>query len=156
MPRRRVARKREVAPDAVYQSRLVSKFINIMMWDGKRSTAAQQFYRAMEAISQQVPSSPMSVFRQAIENVKPAVETKSRRVGGANYQVPVEVRPERRTTLAVRWIISFARDRKAKAFHHRLAAELIDASNNQGGAIKKKEDTHKMAEANKAFSHYRW
>lgn len=156
MPRRKVARKREAAPDAVYQSRLVGKFINTIMYEGKKSTAAASFYRAMEEISKRVATSPMNVFRQAIENVKPAVETKSRRVGGANYQVPVEVRPERRATLAVRWIISYARERKGKPFHMRLADEIIDASNNQGGAFKKKEDTHKMAEANKAFSHYKW
>lgn len=156
MPRRRVAKKRDVIPDPVYQSRLVSKFINMIMHDGKKSIASKQFYLAMEEISKRQPSSPMSVFRQAVENIKPAVETKSRRVGGANYQVPIEVRPDRRTTLALRWIISFARSRKAEAFHMRLASELIDASNNLGGAYKKKEDIHKMAEANKAFSHYKW
>jgi small subunit ribosomal protein S7 len=156
MPRRRVARKREGAPDAVYQSRLVAKFINAMMSDGKKSTASKSFYDAMEDIAKRLPASPIAVFRQAIENVKPAVETKSRRVGGANYQVPIEVRPDRRTTLAIRWIIEFSQKRKGKAFARRLADELIEASNNQGGAIKKREDTHKMAEANKAFAHYKW
>jgi len=156
MPRRKVARKREVAPDAIYQSRLVSKFINAMLVDGKKSTAARSFYDAMETIGKRLPAAPLSIFRQAIENTKPLVETKSRRVGGANYQVPIEVRAERRTTLATRWIVSYARARKGKAFASRLADELIDASNNQGGAIKKKEDTHKMAEANKAFAHYKW
>lgn len=156
MPRRKVARKREVAPDPIYQSRLVTKFINTLMYDGKKSTAERSFFKAMEEISKRVPASPMAVFRQAIENVKPLVETKSRRVGGANYQVPIEVRPERRTTLAVRWIIEFARGRSGKPMHLCLADEIIDAYNNQGGAIKRKEDTHKMAEANKAFAHYRW
>jgi small subunit ribosomal protein S7 len=156
MPRRKVTRRREALPDAVYQSRLVSKFINALMYDGKKSTASNSFYGAMEEISKRVPTAPLSVFRQAIENAKPAVETKSRRVGGANYQVPIEVRPERRTTLAIRWITTFARSRKGKSLSRRLADELLDASNNQGGAIKKKEDTHKMAEANKAFAHYKW
>ncbi|RMH55772.1 MAG: 30S ribosomal protein S7 [Candidatus Hydrogenedentota bacterium] len=158
MPRRRVAKKREIQPDAVYQSRLVAKFINCMTWDGKKSTAAKQFYKAMEEIAKKVPQSPMAVFRQAVENAKPLVETKSRRVGGANYQVPVEVRPERRSALATRWLINFARARKGKAFYLRLADEILDAANNnpQCGTIKKKEETHRMAEANKAFAHYRW
>ncbi len=156
MPRRKVAKKREALPDAIYQSRLVSKFVNAMMTAGKKSTAARQFYGAMEEISKRVPQAPLAVFRSAIENVKPLVETKSRRVGGAHDQVPIEVRPERRTTLATRWIVGYARSRKGKAFSSRLADEIIDASNNQGGAFKKKEDTHKMAEANKAFAHYKW
>jgi len=156
MPRRKVAKKREIPSDPIYQSKLVSKFVNILTLDGKKSTASRAFYTAMEEISKRLPAAPLSVFRQAIENTKPLVETKSRRVGGANYQVPIEVRPERRATLATRWIISYARARKGKSLSSRLADELIDAFNNQGGAIKKKEDTHKMAEANKAFAHYKW
>lgn len=157
MPRRREAKKREIKPDPVYQSTLVSKFINLMMSDGKKSSAAKQFYKAMEEISSRTPNAPMAVFRQAVENVKPLVETKSRRVGGANYQVPIEVRQERRQTLAIRWLVSFARQRRSnKPFSQALADEFIDAFNNQGGAIKKREDTHRMADANKAFAHYRW
>ncbi|OIO31460.1 MAG: 30S ribosomal protein S7 [Candidatus Hydrogenedentes bacterium CG07_land_8_20_14_0_80_42_17] len=156
MPRRKVARRREAAPDPIYQSRLVSKFVNGMMRDGKKSTALSHFYSAMEELSKKGPAAPLQVFRQAIENVKPVIETRSRRVGGANYQVPIEVRPERKTALAIRWIIEFARSKKGKAFSKSLAEELLEASNNQGGAIKRKEDTHKMAEANKAFAHYKW
>ncbi len=156
MPRRKVAKKREVAPDSIYQSRLVAKFINALMSHGKKSTAAGCFYGAMELINKKTGQQPLGIFRQAVENVKPQVETKSRRVGGANYQVPIEVRQDRRTTLASRWIIDFAKARKGKAMAQRLAEELMDAANNQGGAIKKKDDTHKMAEANKAFAHYKW
>jgi len=156
MPRRRVAAKREAPPDPVYKSRLVSKFVGALMDHGKKSTAERLFYGAMEELSQKQSQAPLAVFRQAIENVKPAVETKTRRVGGANYQVPVEVRPERRTSLAIRWIIDYALERKGAGMRYKLASEILDASNNQGGAFRKKEDVHKMAEANKAFAHYKW
>ncbi|MEK8024295.1 MAG: 30S ribosomal protein S7 [Candidatus Hydrogenedentota bacterium] len=156
MPRRKVAKKREALPDAIYQSRLVSKFVNAMMTAGKKSTAARQFYGAMEEISKRVPQAPLAVFRSAIENVKPLVETKSRRVGGANYQVPVEVRPVRRMALSMRWIREAAQKRGEKSMMARLAGELAEAAEGRGGAMKKREEVHRMAEANKAFSHYRF
>ncbi|MCG3113502.1 MAG: 30S ribosomal protein S7 [Candidatus Manganitrophus sp. SB1] len=156
MPRRKVAVKREVLPDQRFGDRLVSKFINMLMHQGKKSIAEMVCYSAFELIKQKSGSDPMKVFKGAVENVKPMVEVKSRRVGGASYQVPVEIRQSRRTTLALRWITLYAKQRAGKSMEEKLAAELMDASNNTGGAVKKREDTHKMAEANKAFAHYRW
>ena len=156
MPRRGFIPKRELLPDPVYQSPLVTKFINCMMMQGKKSTAEQIFYSAMDVVKERAKNDALKIFRQAVDNVKPAVEVKSRRVGGSNYQVPVEVRPERSTALALRWLISFARNRSENSMHERLANELLDASAARGGAFKKKDDTHRMAEANKAFAHYRW
>ncbi|HYB62293.1 MAG TPA: 30S ribosomal protein S7 [Methylomirabilota bacterium] len=156
MPRKGFVSRRSVLPDAVYSSDLVEKFINSMMWDGKRSTAQRIFYGAMDQIAQKTNDDPMKVFKKAVENVKPVLEVKSRRVGGANYQVPVEVNPFRRQSLAIRWLLFYARTRAGKTMLDRLAEELIDAANSRGGAIKKKEDVHRMAEANKAFAHYRW
>jgi len=145
-----------VLPDPVYQSPLVTKFINCMMLDGKRSTTERIFYGAMETIKERTNEDPLKVFRNAVDNVKPALEVKSRRVGGSNYQVPVEVRPQRRMALALRWLISFARSRPEKSMDEKLANEIVDAANGRGAAFKKKEDTHRMAEANKAFAHFRW
>jgi small subunit ribosomal protein S7 len=156
MPRRKVAEKRDVLPDPMFGSKLVTKFINSMMQKGKRSTAEQIFYGAMRVIEDRTKLDAQKLFRQAVDNVKPVLEVKSRRVGGATYQVPVEVRPERRTSLALRWIIGYSRSRTEKTMRERLAAELIEAANNRGASVKKREDTHKMAEANKAFAHYRW
>jgi len=156
MPRRREVPKREVLPDPVYGSQLVTKFVNVVMRQGKKSVAERILYDALETIRERTSDDPLKVFKRAIENVKPAVEVKSRRVGGSTYQVPVEVRPERRTALSMRWIIGIARNRGEKSMREKLAAELLDASNNRGAAVKKREDTHKMAEANKAFAHYRW
>jgi small subunit ribosomal protein S7 len=140
----------------VYQSPLVAKFINCMMLEGKKSVAEQTFYGAMKLIEDRAKDEPLKIFRRAVDNVKPAVEVKSRRVGGSNYQVPVEVRPERSTALALRWLIGYARSRPEHSMYERLANELLDASAGRGGAFKKKDDTHRMAEANKAFAHYRW
>ncbi len=156
MPRRRVAEKREILPDPVYHNRLVAKFVNCMMWGGKKSLSEQIFYRSMGIIEGRMKTDPLAVFRQAVDNVRPVLEVKSRRVGGATYQVPVEVRAERRVSLAFRWLLSYTRQRSEKTMEERLAAELIEAANNRGAAVKKKEDTHRMAEANKAFAHYRW
>jgi small subunit ribosomal protein S7 len=156
MPRRKVAVKREVLPDPQYGDRLISKFISLIMRQGKRSIAEMICYQAFDVIKQKSGNDPLKVFKNAVENAKPMVEVKSRRVGGASYQVPVEIRPNRRTTLALRWITTNAQNRSGKSMEEKLAAELMDASNNTGGAVKKKEDTHKMAEANKAFAHYRW
>ena len=156
MPRRQVVLKRETLPDPMYNNRLVAKFINTMMVKGKKSLAEGIFYGAMGLIESRMKQDPLKMFKQAVDNVKPVLEVKSRRVGGATYQVPVEVRSERRTSLALRWIIGFARQRNEKTMADRLAAELIEAANNRGAAVKKREDTHKMAEANKAFAHYRW
>ena len=157
MPRRRDVPKRPVLPDPIYQSPLVTKFVNCMMLDGKRSTAESIFYKAMDMVKERAgEDDALKVFRRAVDNVKPAVEVKSRRVGGSNYQVPVEVRPARRSALSLRWLISYARNRPEKSMHERLANEFMDAANGRGGAFKKKEDTHRMAEANKAFAHYRW
>ncbi len=156
MPRRKVVAKREIIPDSRYGSALVSKFINAVMSDGKKSTAERMFYGAMDIIEQKTHQDPLSVFKQAINNVKPVLEVKSRRVGGATYQVPVEVRQDRRTALALRWIISFSRSRPEHSMSEALAAELIAASKSEGASAKKKEDTHRMADANKAFAHYRW
>ncbi len=156
MPRRGNVPKRELLPDPVYMSPLVSKFINCLMLDGKKSVTEQIFYGAMETIRKRIDDDPLKVFRRAVDNVKPAVEVKSRRVGGSNYQVPIEVRPERSTALALRWLIGYARNRPENSMGERLANELMDASASRGGAFKKKDDTHRMAEANKAFAHYRW
>lgn len=156
MSRRTKSVKRPVPPDPRFDSQTVSKFVNNLMYEGRKSTAEGIFYRAMDLIEERTGQPGVTVFKAAVNNVKPAVEVKSRRVGGASLQVPVEVRPERRTALAMRWLISFARARGENTMEERLAAELILASRNEGNAIKKKEDTHKMAEANRAFSHYRW
>ena len=156
MPRRGFIPKREVLPDPVYQSPLVTRFINCLMNDGKKSTAESIFYGAMTTVQDRAKDDPVKVFRKAVDNVKPLLEVKSRRVGGSNYQVPIEVRPERRTALAIRWLISYSRERTEKSMRDKLANEILDASALRGGAFKKKEDTHKMAEANKAFAHYRW
>jgi small subunit ribosomal protein S7 len=156
MPRKAVVRKREIPPDSVYGSVLVSKFINKIMLEGKKSVAESIFYGAMDIIKEKSGEDPLKVFQKALENVKPVLEVKSRRVGGATYQVPIEVRPERRLSLAFRWIIEYSRGRSEKTMMEALAAEILDAANNRGSSIKKREDTHKMAEANKAFAHYRW
>ncbi len=156
MSRRNKAVRRPVPPDPRYDSQTVSKFINSLMFEGKKSTAERIFYSAMDLIEERTGQPGVTVFKQAINNVKPALEVKSRRVGGASLQVPVEVRPERRAALAMRWVIDFARSRSEKTMQERLAAELILASKGEGNALKKKEDTHKMAEANRAFAHYRW
>ena len=154
--RRAGAAKREVLPDPKYGSRLVAKFVNIMMIRGKKSTAERIMYDAMTSVEDRSKQEALKMFKTAIDNVKPAVEVKSRRVGGSTYQVPVEVRPNRRTSLAIRWIIEYATSRGEKTMKEKLAAELMDAANLRGGAVKKREDTHRMAEANKAFAHYRW
>jgi small subunit ribosomal protein S7 len=154
--RRAGAAKREVLPDPKYSSRLVAKFVNIMMIRGKKSTAERIMYDAMTAVEDRSKQEALKMFKTAIDNVKPAVEVKSRRVGGSTYQVPVEVRPDRRTSLAMRWMIGAARRRSERSMADKLAAEMLDAANNRGMAVKKREDTHKMAEANKAFAHYRW
>jgi small subunit ribosomal protein S7 len=154
--RRKTAVKRTILPDARYDSQTVSKFVNVLMYQGKKSTAERIFYGAMDLVESRSGQPGVNVFKQALTNLKPVVEVKSRRVGGATYQVPVEVRPERRTALAMRWLISFSRDRNEKSMAEKLAAEVIAASKGEGNAVKKKEDTHRMAEANKAFAHYRW
>jgi small subunit ribosomal protein S7 len=154
--RRAGAAKREVLPDPKYGSRLVAKFVNIMMIRGKKSTAEQIMYGALATVEDRSKQEALKLFKTAIDNVKPAVEVKSRRVGGSTYQVPVEVRPDRRTSLAMRWVIAAARRRPERSMAEKLSAELLDAANNRGTAVKKREDTHKMAEANKAFAHYRW
>ncbi|MDA8078529.1 MAG: 30S ribosomal protein S7 [Nitrospiraceae bacterium] len=156
MPRRRVAEKREVVPDPKFNSKVVSKFMSVLMKNGEKAIAEGICYGAFEVIKTKTGNDPLKVFKTALENVKPMVEVKPRRVGGATYQVPVEIRPQRRTALASRWLISYARGRGEKTMRERLAGELMDAFNNTGASIKKKEDTHKMAEANKAFAHYRW
>ena len=156
MPRRREVPKRQVQPDALYNSGLVSKFINVVMKRGKKNTAETAVYRAFDKLRERTQEDPLKIFKKAVDNVKPSLEVKSRRVGGSNYQVPVEVRHERRTSLSLRWLVSYARARPEKGMIEKLAAELMDAAKKRGGAIKKKEDTHRMAEANKAFAHYRW
>jgi small subunit ribosomal protein S7 len=156
MPRRREVPKREILPDPIYGSQLVSKFVNVVMKRGKKSTAQQIVYSALDSIKERTEDDPMKVFKRAIENVKPAVEVKSRRVGGSTYQVPVEVRPSRRLALSMRWLIGAAKARGEKTMRQRLANELLDAAENRGTAVKKREDTHRMADANKAFAHYRW
>jgi small subunit ribosomal protein S7 len=156
MPRRREVPKREILADPIYNSQLVTKFVNVLMTDGKKSVAERILYDALGSIGERSGDDPMKVFKRAIENVKPAVEVKSRRVGGSTYQVPIEVRPSRRLALSMRWLITAAAGRGEKTMRQRLAAELAEASENRGGAVKKKEDTHRMADANKAFAHYRW
>ncbi len=156
MPRRRVVARREVRPDPRFNDVQVAKFINCLMMRGKKAVAERIFYETMDLIANRTKEDPLKIFRRAVENVKPLLEVKSRRVGGATYQVPVEVRPERRTALAIRWIIAYARARSEKGMVQKLTAEIIDAFNGRGNAVKKKDDTHRMAEANKAFAHYRW
>jgi small subunit ribosomal protein S7 len=156
MPRRREVPKRKILPDPKYRDRMVAKFCNILMLGGKKSTAEQILYGAFDIIVARYKEDPLEVFRKALDSVKPKVEVKSRRVGGATYQVPVEVRPERRVALAMRWLTQYSRERGEKTMTERLAAEFVDAAQNRGNAVKKREDIHKMAEANKAFAHYRW
>jgi len=156
MPRRGTVPKRETPPDPLYASGLVTRFINSMMSGGKRSASQKIMYGAMDVVKERTGEEPLKVFKKAVDNVKPVLEVKSRRVGGSNYQVPIEVTPNRRTSLALRWLIGFARKRPERTMKDKLAAELIDAASMRGSAVKKREDTHKMAEANKAFAHYRW
>jgi small subunit ribosomal protein S7 len=156
MPRRREVPERIIVPDSKYNNKLVSRFIKCIMKDGKKSTAESILYDAFDIIEQKTKEPPVKIFEQALENVKPMIEVKSRRVGGSTYQVPTEIRPSRKTALGIRWIISFARKRSEKGMVDKLAAELLDAANKRGASVKKREDTHKMAEANKAFAHYRW
>ena len=156
MPRRRRPETREILPDPVYNSTLAEKFVNSMMWDGKKAISQQIFYQAMDKIRERSQDDPLKLFKKAVENCKPLLEVKTRRVGGANYQVPVEVPKNRSTSLAIRWILMNARTRPEKGMPEKLANELNDAANMRGGAIKKKDDVHRMAEANRAFAHYRW
>jgi small subunit ribosomal protein S7 len=156
MSRRHRAEKREIIPDPKFGDLVITKFMNSIMYDGKKSVAEQIVYGALAVVESKLKSDPLAVFKQALDNVAPAIEVRSRRVGGATYQVPVEVRNERRQALAIRWLITAARGRNDKTMIDRLSSELIDASNNRGNAVKKREDTHRMAEANRAFSHYRW
>lgn len=156
MPRRRDVPKRKIIPDPKYRDKLVAKFTNSLMLQGKKSTAEGILYGAFDIIGARFKEDPLEIFRKALDNVKPKLEVKSRRVGGATYQVPVEVRPERRVALGMRWLVSYARNRGEKTMRERLAAELVDAAQLRGNSVKKKEDTHKMADANKAFAHYRW
>lgn len=156
MPRKGPAEKRVVNPDPIYGSIVVSKIINQIMWDGKKSKAESIFYGACDIIQNKTKKNPIEVVEQALKNVMPVLEVKARRVGGANYQVPVEVRPERKQTLGIRWLVNYARQRAGRNMVEKLAAEIMDAANGTGASVKKKEDTHKMAEANKAFAHYRW
>jgi small subunit ribosomal protein S7 len=156
MPRKGPVARRDVLPDPIYNSKLVTRLINKLMLDGKRGVAQNILYNAFNIIQERTGRNPMEVFEEALKNIMPVLEVKARRVGGANYQVPVEVKPERRTTLGLRWLVNYARTRGEKTMEQRLANEIIDAANNTGAAVKKREDTHKMAEANKAFAHYRW
>lgn len=156
MPRKGMIKHRAVGSDAVYSTPLVTKFINCLMWDGEKSVAERTFYDALGKIRERSEEEPLRVFKKALENVKPQMEVKTRRVGGANYQIPVEVNTDRRTSLSIRWLIGYARARGEKGMVERLAGELLDAANGKGAAVKKKEDTHRMAEANRAFAHYRW
>ena len=156
MPRRREVPERPIQPDSKYDNKLLAKFINCMMKDGKKSTAEGVIYQAFDVIEERAKQPPVKVFEKALDNVRPMVEVKSRRVGGSTYQVPTEIRPSRRTALAIRWIISLSRKRSEKGMAAKLAGELLDAANGRGASFKKKEDTHRMAEANKAFAHYRW
>ncbi len=156
MPRRREVPKRKILPDPKYSDRMVGRFTNVIMKDGKKSTAERIVYGAFEVIEKKTRNDPLAMFRRALDNIRPRVEVKSRRVGGATYQVPVEVRPERANSLAMRWLSGYARNRAGKSMHEKLADEIIDAANERGESVKKREDTHRMAEANKAFSHYRW
>ena len=156
MARRRVAQRRDILPDPIYNSTLVTKFINGMMWEGKKSVAEEIFYGAMEKIGEKTGEEPLKIFKKAVDTVAPTLEVKSRRIGGATYQVPLEVTKDRRNTLAIRWIVSNARGRSEKTMEGRLVGELLDSQSGRGGAMKKKEDVHRMAEANKAFAHYRF
>lgn len=156
MPRKGAVPKRDVLPDPVYNSKLVTRFINKIMLSGKKGVAENIVYEAFDIIRSKTGKDPLEVFEQALKNVMPVLEVKARRVGGSNYQVPVEVRADRRLSLGIRWLVRYSRDRGEKTMNERLAAELLDASNSTGASVKKKEDTHKMAEANKAFAHYRW
>lgn len=156
MPRKGPVARRDVLPDPIYNSKLVTRLINRLMLDGKRGVAQNILYNAFNIIQERTGRNPMEVFEEALKNVMPVLEVKARRVGGANYQVPIEVKPERRTTLGLRWLVNYARTRGEKTMEQRLANEIMDAANNTGAAVKKREDTHKMAEANKAFAHYRW
>lgn len=156
MPRRRVASKREVLPDPIYNSVMVTKFINGLMWEGKKSVAEKLFYGAMGKIGEKTGEDPLKIFKKAVDNIKPTLEVKSRRIGGATYQVPLEVTPDRRNTLAIRWIVSNSRKRNEKTMEDKLVGELLDSINNRGSAVKKRDDVHRMAEANKAFAHYRF
>ncbi|CAM3975458.1 30S ribosomal protein S7 [Cohnella lubricantis] len=156
MPRKGPVPKRDVLPDPVYNSKLVTRLVNRIMIDGKKGVAQQLLYNAFDLIRDRSGKDPMEVFEAAIKNIMPVLEVKARRVGGANYQVPIEVKPERRTSLGLRWLVNYSRTRGEKTMEERLAAEIMDAANNTGAAVKKREDTHKMAEANKAFAHYRW
>ena len=156
MPRRGFISKREVLPDPIYGSQLVTRLVNSVMLDGKKGVAQKIVYDAFDIVKEKTGKDALEVYEQAMENIMPVLEVKARRVGGSNYQVPMEVRPERRITLGLRWLTGFARKRNERTMKERLANEILDAINNQGGAVKKKEDTHKMAEANKAFAHYRW
>ena len=156
MPRRGGVPKRDVIPDPIYNSKVITKLINQVMYDGKKGIAQRIVYDAFDIIKEKTGREAMEVFNQAMENIMPMVETKARRVGGSNYQVPIEVRPDRRQTLGLRWLVTFTRKRSERTMKERLAAEIMDAANNNGASVKKREDTHKMAEANKAFAHYRW
>jgi small subunit ribosomal protein S7 len=156
MPRKGPVARRDVLPDPIYNSKLVTRLINRLMLDGKRGVAQNILYNAFNIIQERTGRNPMEVFEEALKNVMPVLEVKARRVGGANYQVPIEVKPERRTTLGLRWLVNYSRTRGEKTMEQRLANEIMDAANNTGAAVKKREDTHKMAEANKAFAHYRW
>lgn len=156
MPRRGFVPKRDVLPDPIYNSKMVSKLINSIMYDGKKGVAQKIVYSAFDIIKEKTGKDPLEVYEEAMENIMPVLEVKARRVGGSNYQVPIEVRPDRRTALGLRWLTNYARSRSEKTMKERLANEILDAANGQGGAVKKKEDTHKMAEANKAFAHFKW
>ena len=156
MPRKGPVPRREILPDPVYNSRLAARFINRLMYDGKKGVAERLFYKSLETLGEKTGEEPLKAFERAVESVKPHLEVKARRVGGATYQVPIEIRPERRQTLALRWIVDFSRKRGEKTMAQRLAGELMDAANNTGSAVKRKEEMHRMAEANKAFAHYRW
>ena len=156
MPRRREVPEREIISDPKYSSKLVSKFVACIMRDGKKSVAESIIYGSFDIIEERTKKPPIKIFEQAVDNVRPVIEVKSRRVGGSTYQVPTEIRPSRRTALAIRWLISYARSRSEKGMANKLAGEFLDAANNRGASVKKKEDTHKMADANKAFAHYRW
>ena len=156
MPRRGNIAKRDVLPDPIYNSKLVTRLVNNIMYDGKKGVAQKIVYGAFDIVAEKTGKDPLEVFEQAMENVMPSVEVKARRVGGANYQVPIEVRPERRQTLGLRWLTTYARKRSERTMKERLAAELMDAANNLGSAVKKREEVHKMAESNKAFAHFRW
>ena len=156
MPRKTVIVKREALPDPKYHSQMLAKFVNVLMRKGKKSTAEAICYQALDRIQQKTNSDPIVIFKKAVENLKPTLEVKSRRVGGASYQVPIEVRPQRGTTLALRWLVGFARQRKEHSMADRLVGEIMDAASGQGSSVKRREDMHKMAEANKAFAHYRW